>query len=134
MVSLKVASVLVWRAAPPEKSVPGQMSPWKTKTEPVRLHDRFGHMHNYTKKAFYRTVERCGKVETEIKKKKKPNKQILAGVAQWIELGLRTKVSQVRFPVRPHTWVAGHGPQQPHIDVSLSLSLSPSLPSLKINK
>ena len=34
----------------------------------------------------------------------------LAGVAQWIELGLRTKGSPVRFPVRAHAWVAGQVP------------------------
>ena len=54
-------------------------------------------------------------------------------------MGLQTKGSLVRFPVRAHAWVAGQVPsrgvhgRQPHIDVSLLLS--PSLPlSLKINK
>ena len=34
----------------------------------------------------------------------------LAGVAQWIECGLRTKGSQVQFPVRAHAWIAGQIP------------------------
>ena len=34
----------------------------------------------------------------------------LAGIAQWIERGLRAKVSPVRFPVRIHAWVAGQVP------------------------
>ena len=57
----------------------------------------------------------------------------LAGVAQWIEHGLQTKGLLVRFPVRAHAWVAGPGPRwgpherQPHIDLSLSFSLSSPL-------
>ena len=61
----------------------------------------------------------------------------LAGIAQWIEHGLQTKVLLVPFAVQ--ALGCGPGPQwgprerQPHIDISLSLS--PSLPlSLKINK
>ena len=58
----------------------------------------------------------------------------LAGVAQWIEHGLRTKGSLVRFPVKAHAWVAGQVPsrpceRQPHIDVFLPLFLFP-FPSL----
>ena len=42
---------------------------------------------------------------------------------------LGTKGSPVEFPVRAHDWVVGQGPsggmheRQPHIDVSLPLSL-----------
>ena len=35
----------------------------------------------------------------------------LAGVAQWIELGLGTKGSLVRFTVRARAWVAGQVPR-----------------------
>ena len=48
---------------------PRHKSPRKNKTEPVRLCDRFGHMQNCTEKAFYRTVEGCGKTEPEIQRK-----------------------------------------------------------------
>ena len=62
----------------------------------------------------------------------------LAGVAQWIELGLRTRRSPVQFPVRVHAWVAGRVPSRGHVrghHTSMFLSLSPSLPlSLRINK
>ena len=39
----------------------------------------------------------------------------LADVAQWIERGLRTKGSQVRFPVRAHAWVVGQVPSGGHV-------------------
>ena len=57
----------------------------------------------------------------------------LTGVAQWIELRLRTKRSPVRFPVRAHAWAVGQVPsggpceRQSHIDVSLPLFLPPFL-------
>ena len=58
----------------------------------------------------------------------------LAGVAQWIECGLKTKGSQVRFPVRAHAWIAGQIPSGGHgrgnptlIFLSLFLLPSPSL-------
>lgn len=44
------------------------MSPRKNKKGPVRLYDTFGHMQNCTEKAFYRTVEGCGKTEPEIQR------------------------------------------------------------------
>ena len=50
----------------------------------------------------------------------------LAGVAQWIAQGLRTKGSPVQFPVRAHAWVASRGPsieRQSHTDTSLPLVL-----------
>ena len=56
-----------WRA-------PGQMSPRKNKTEPVRLYDSLGHMQNCTEKAFHRTVEGCGKTEPEIQRKPREEK------------------------------------------------------------
>ena len=34
----------------------------------------------------------------------------LADVAQWTELGLRTKVSLVQFAVRAHAWVVDMSP------------------------
>ena len=58
--------------------------------------------------------------------------QALAGVAQWIESGLRTKGSPVRFPVRAHAWVAGQVPSGGHVRSNhtlMFLSLSFSLPS-----
>ena len=62
----------------------------------------------------------------------------LAGIAQWIECGLGTKRSLVRFPVRAHAWVAGQVPSREHVRGNHTLiffSLSFSLPlSLKINK
>ena len=36
---------------------------------------------------------------------------VLAGVAQWIERGLRVKGSLVQFPVRAHAWVVGRVPR-----------------------
>ena len=60
----------------------------------------------------------------------------LAGAAQWIELGLRTKGSPVRFPVRARAWVMDQVPsegareRQTHTDVSLPLFLPPFFPSL----
>ena len=39
----------------------------------------------------------------------------LAGVAQWIERGLRTKEAPVRFPVGSHAWVAGQVPSGGHV-------------------
>ena len=55
-----------------------------------------------------------------------------------LSASLRTKGSQVQFPVRAHVWVVGQIPnwghqRQLHIDVSLPLFLLP-FPSLKINK
>ena len=54
------------------------------------------------------------KVVKFLRKKKKNmlklSRVALAGVAPWIELGLRTKGLQVRFPVRAHAWVAGQVP------------------------
>ena len=55
----------------------------------------------------------------------------LADVAQWIECGLRTKGSPVRFPVRAYAWVAGQVPGTGHARGNHMLmfpSLSPSLP------
>ena len=54
----------------------------------------------------------------------------VAGVAQWIECGLQTKGSLVRFPVRAHAWVAGQVPSGGHMTgnhtlMFLSLFLSP---------
>ena len=62
----------------------------------------------------------------------------LAGVAQWIKRGLRTKGSPVQFPVRAHAWAAGQVPNEGHVRgnhtlMFLSLSFSLLL-SLKINK
>ena len=62
------------------------------------------------KKSFSKTVQRA-----------------LAGVAEWIECGLRTKGSPVQFPVRVHAWVAGQVPSRGrvrgnHILIFLSLS------------
>ena len=62
----------------------------------------------------------------------------LAGVAQWIECGLRTKGSLVQFPVRAHAWIVGQVPSRGcvrdnHTLIFLSLSFSfPS--SLSKNK
>ena len=66
----------------------------------------------------------------------------LAGVAQWTEHGLRTKGSQVRFPVRAHAWVADQVPGWGHAGGNQLMYLShrcfsPSLSlfsPLKINK
>ena len=55
-----------------------------------------------------------------------------AGVAQWIDCGLQTKGSLVRFPVRAHAWVVGQIPSGGHMrdkHTLLFLSLSFSLPS-----
>ena len=58
----------------------------------------------------------------------------LAGVAQWIECRLQTKVSPVQFPVRAHAWVAGQVPSEGQVRgnhtlmfLSLSFSLASSL-------
>ena len=53
----------------------------------------------------------------------------LAGVAQWIENGLRTKGSPVRFPVRAHARVVDQVPSKGcvrgnHTLMFLSLSFS----------
>ena len=63
----------------------------------------------------------------------KTDSEALAGVAQWMNAGLQTKVLLVQFPVRAYAWAVGHDPHgggaegQLHIDVSLFL---PPLPSL----
>ena len=54
----------------------------------------------------------------------------LASVAQWIERGLQTEGSQVRFPVRAQAWAVGQVPSRgrvrgKHIDVFLPLFLLP---------
>ena len=50
-----------------------------------------------------------------------------------LSAGVQTEMLPVQFPVRAQAWVARV--RQPHIDVSVPLSLPPSLPlSLKINK
>ena len=78
-----------------------------------------------------------GYIKFEIEKlKKQTNKKHLAGVAQWIEHGLRTKGSLVRFPVRAHAWVAGQVPsggqvRGNHILMFLSLSFSLHSPLYK---
>ena len=68
----------------------------------------------------------------------KRNKLSLADVAQWLSVGLKTKGSLVRFPVRAHAWVIGQVPSGGRARAKqtlMFLSLSPSLPcSLKINK
>ena len=61
----------------------------------------------------------------------------LAGLPQWIERGLWTKGSLVRFLVRSHTWIVGQVPSEVHVRgnhtlMFLSLFLPP-FPSLKIN-
>ena len=65
----------------------------------------------------------------------------LVGVAQWIECGPANQKVAGSDPNQGTYLGCRPGPlwgiheRQPHIDVSLSLSLSPSLPlSLKINK
>ena len=62
----------------------------------------------------------------------------LAGVAQRIEHGFRTKGSLVRFPVRAHAWVVGQAPHRGHVRgnhilifLSLSFSFRSSLPKNK---
>ena len=60
----------------------------------------------------------------------------LAGVAQWIERGLWTKGSPVRFPVRAHAWFSGQIPSGDHVRgnhalMFLSLSFSLSSPPSK---
>ena len=67
------------------------------------------------------------------------SRKALAGVAQWIEHGLRSKGSQVQLPIRAHTWVVGQVLSGDHVrgnHTLMFLSLSSSLPSLclKINK
>ena len=57
----------------------------------------------------------------------------LAGVAQWIECGLRTKGSLVWVPLRAHVWVVGQVPSGGHMRSNhtlMFLFLSISLPSL----
>ena len=56
------------------------------------------------------------------------NNLALAGVAQWIEHGLRTKVSQVRFSVSAHAWVAGQVPSRGRIRGNHTLMFPPVLP------
>ena len=63
----------------------------------------------------------------------------LAGVAQWIEHGLQTKGSLVRFPVRAHAWVAGQVPSGGHVRgnhilMFLSLFFSPVLLKTEANQ
>ena len=56
----------------------------------------------------------------------------LAGVAQWVEHGLQTKGSLVRFPIRAHAWVVGQDPSRGHTTGNhtlIFLSLSFSFPS-----
>ena len=56
-----------------------------------------------------------------------------AGVAQWIEHRLWTKVLPIPFPVRAHAWVAGHVPNGGHMrgnHILMFLSLSFPFPSL----
>ena len=58
---------------------------------------------------------------------------VLAGVAQQIENGLRTKGSSVGFPVRTHAWDAGQVPSGGHVrdnHTLMFLSFSFSLPFL----
>ena len=55
----------------------------------------------------------------------------LAGMAQWIELGLWTKGSLVQFPFKAHAWVVGQVPNRGHVrgnHTLMFLSLSFSLP------
>ena len=59
---------MLWSSTSREKRTGTNVS-MENQNRTGRLHDRFGHMHNYTKKAFYRTVERCGKMEPEIQRK-----------------------------------------------------------------
>ena len=68
----------------------------------------------------------------KLEQKQRVRKCALAGVAQWIVRGLQTKGLPVRFPVRVHAWVVGHM-RGNHVDIFLSLLLSPSL-SLSKNK
>ena len=55
----------------------------------------------------------------------------LAGVAQWMECGLRTRGTLVRFPFKSHAWVVvpvpGGGQVRDHRTL-MFLSLSFSLP------
>ena len=62
------------------------------------------------------------------------NYQALAGVAQWIEHGLQTTGSLVRFPVRAQAWVGGQvsphrGGHERGNHTLMFLYLSFSLPS-----
>ena len=61
-------------------------------------------LHNYVKHHF---VELLLQSHLYVKQMTLPT---LAGVAQWIERGLQTKGSLVRFPVRVHASVAGQVP------------------------
>ena len=49
----------------------------------------------------------------------------LAGVAQWIERGLRTKGSLVQFPVRAQAWVVGQVPSGGHMRGNHTLMFLP---------
>ena len=79
---------------------------------------------------------------SEVSLKTKQNKtHTLAGVAQWIQCGLRTKGSPVQFPVRAHAWAAGQVPSRGRVRsnhtlmfLSLSFSFSSPLSKNKINK
>ena len=56
----------------------------------------------------------------------------LAGIAQWVELGMQTKGLPVQFPARAHAWVTGPVPSGGHMRGNHTLtflSLSFSLPS-----
>ena len=68
-----------------------------------------------------------------IYKSEKRMDMALAGVAHWIERGLQTKESPVRFPVRAHARVAGQVLSGGHVrgnHTLMFLSLSFSLPFL----
>ena len=52
---------------------------------------------------------------------------VLAGVAQWIECQPMNQGSPVRFPVRPHAWVAGQAPSRGRARGNHTF-MSPSLP------
>ena len=62
------------------------------------------------------------------------NSIALAGVVQWIECGLWTKGSLVRFPVRAHAWVAGQVPSRGRMRGNQTLMILSLSLSLKINK
>ena len=56
----------------------------------------------------------------------------VAGVAQWLGAGLRTKGSPVQFPVRAHAWVVGQVPSRGRTRGNHTLLFL--FLSLKINK
>ena len=59
----------------------------------------------------------------------------LAGIAQWIEHGLRTKGLPVQFPVRAHAWISGQVPRGATWEATTHWCFSPSLsPSLPISE